>query len=120
MSNIKKPASDTAKVKKLLLFEDDPLAKILKPDYYRFVGKNDLEVIGLSEGNLEGDPGEDPEDPPEDPGEENTLKAPSLSDITFVSATMVTDKNKNQFIEFVFNVKNSVGESVIGVNGYGQ
>ena len=125
MSNIKQPASSTAKVKKLLLFADDPLTKILKPDYYRIVGANDLEVLGLSD-NLEdpskdpGDPGDDPKDPPEDPGEENKLKAPSLSDITFVSATMVTDKNKNQFVEFVFNVKNSVGESVIGVEGYGQ
>jgi hypothetical protein len=33
---------------------------------------------------------------------------------------MVTDKNKNQYVEFKFNIKNHVGAEVIGVNGYGQ
>jgi hypothetical protein len=33
---------------------------------------------------------------------------------------MVTDANKNQYVEFVFNIKNSVGDAVVGVNGYGQ
>ena len=118
MSNIKNPASSTAKVKKLLLFEGDPLIKTLKPDYYAIVGKDTLTGIA--------DPtGEDPGT--EDPGEElpgdpwvNTLKAPSLSDITLVSKTMITDKNKNQYIEFVFNVKNSGGETVVGAEIYGQ
>jgi hypothetical protein len=118
MSNIKNPASSTAKVKKLLLFEGDPLIKTLKPDYYAIIGKDTLTGIA--------DPtGEDPGT--EDPGEElpgdpwvNTLKAPSLSDITLVSKTMITDKNKNQYIEFVFNVKNSGGETVVGAEIYGQ
>jgi hypothetical protein len=61
----------------------------------------------------------DPEEEEEEE-ENNGLKAPSLSDITLVSKTMVTDKNKNQFVEFVFNVKNSGGDTVIGVEGYGQ
>jgi hypothetical protein len=43
-----------------------------------------------------------------------------LSDISLVSKTMVTDKNKNQYVEFVFNVKNSGGDTVIGAYGYGQ
>jgi hypothetical protein len=118
MSNIKNPASSTAKVKKLLLFEGDPLIKTLKPDYYAIVGKDTL--TGISDPT-----GEDPGT--EDPGEElpgdpwvNTLKAPSLSDITLVSKTMITDKNKNQYIEFVFNVKNSGGETVVGAEIYGQ
>lgn len=118
MSNVKQPASATAKVKKLLLYADDPLVKILKPDYYRIIEDGLLEDIpdtvsdfdntandGKSDGNY---------------GEENNLKAPSLSDITLVSKNMVTDKNKNQFVEFVFNVKNSGGSTVIGVDGYGQ
>jgi hypothetical protein len=118
MSNIKNPASSTAKVKKLLLLEGDPLIKILKPDYYVIVGKDTLTSIIDPTGE---DPGEDPEDPelPEDPWV-NKLKAPSLSDITLVSKTMITDKNKNQYIEFVFNVKNSGGETVVGAEIYGQ
>jgi hypothetical protein len=118
MSNIKKPASSTAKVKKLLLFEGDPLIKTLKPDYYVIVGSDSLKSIMDPTGE---DPVKDPEDPeePEDPWV-NTLKAPSLSDITLVSKTMVTDKNKNQYIEFVFNVKNSGGETVVGAEIYGQ
>jgi hypothetical protein len=117
MSNVQKPASATAKEKKLLLFPGDPLIKTLKPDYYVIVEPGTLNVLF--------DSGVDPgdEDPGEDPDEEpyvNDLKAPSLSDITLVSKTMVTDKNKNQFIEFVFNVKNSGGDTVIGAEVYGQ
>jgi hypothetical protein len=119
MSNIQKPASATAKEKKLMLFPGDPLIKTLKPDYYVIVDPGSLEVIFNSSADAsEGDP-DDPEDDPEDPYV-NNLKAPSLSDITLVSKTMVTDKNKNQFIEFVFNVKNSGGDTVIGAEVYGQ
>jgi hypothetical protein len=119
MSNIQKPASATAKEKKLMLFPGDPLIKTLKPDYYVIVDPGSLEVIFDSSADAsEGDP-DDPEDDPEDPYV-NNLKAPSLSDITLVSKTMVTDKNKNQFIEFVFNVKNSGGDTVIGAEIYGQ
>ena len=117
MSNIKKPASSTAKVKKLLLFEGDPLIKTLKPDYYIIVGDDSLKSIITPAVDIL-NPGE--EDPGEDPGEENLLKSPSLSDITLVSKTMVTDKNKNQYVEFVFNVKNSGGETVVGAEVYGQ
>ena len=119
MSNIKKPASSTAKAKRLLLFEGDPLIKTLKPDYYIIVGDNSLKSILDPVDNL--DPDEDPEGP-EDPGDPyvNNLRAPSLSDITLVSKNMITDKNKNQYIEFVFNVKNSGGETVVGAEIYGQ
>ena len=119
MSNIQKPASATAKEKKLILFPGDPLIKTLKPEYYVIVDPGSLEVIFDSSVNAgEGDP-DDPEDDPDDPYV-NNLKSPSLSDITLVSKTMVTDKNKNQFIEFVFNVKNSGGDTVIGAEVYGQ
>jgi hypothetical protein len=120
MSYMKKPASSTAKEKKLLLFPGDPLIKILKPDYYVIVEPGSLNVIfdsGVDPGDDPGD--EDPED--DDPADETVfLAAPSLSDISLVSKTMVTDKNKNQYVEFVFNVKNSGGDTVIGVEGYGQ
>ena len=121
MSNIKKPASSTAKAKRLLLFEGDPLIKTLKPDYYVIVGDNSLKSIldpvdnADQEGDFDGEEFEGPEDP-----YVNNLRAPSLSDITLVSKNMITDKNKNQYIEFVFNVKNSGGETVVGAEVYGQ
>jgi hypothetical protein len=119
MSNVQKPASSTAKVQKLLLFPGDPLIKTLKPDYYIIVDPGSLDVIYDSELDPDDEDYTDPEEEQEE--EENSgLKAPSLSDITLVSKTMVTDKNKNQFVEFVFNIKNSGGDSVIGVEGYGQ
>lgn len=119
MSNMQKPASATAKEKKLMLFPGDPLIKTLKPDYYVIVDPGSLDVI-FDSGVDAND--KDPEDPEEEPDDVyvNLLKAPSLSDITLVSKTMITDKNKNQFVEFVFNVKNSGGYTVIGVEGYGQ
>ena len=116
MSDMQKPASAAAKTKKLLLLPGDPLIKILKPDYYMIVDPGSFESVF----NSSVDP-EDPEDPdnPNDPFDD-LIKAPSLSDITLVSKKMVTDKNKNQFVEFVFNVKNSGGNTVTGVEAYGQ
>jgi hypothetical protein len=111
MSNIKNPASSTAKVKKLLLFPNDPLIKILKPDYYVIVSEDSLTKITDPGKGGEGDEG----------GEVvEGLNAPSLSDITLVSKTMITDTNKNQYVEFVFNIKNSGGETVVGAEVYGQ
>ena len=117
---MQKPASATAKEKKLMLFPGDPLIKTLKPDYYIIVDPGSLDVIFDS--GIDASDEEPEEDPEEEPVEEPAggLKAPSLSDITLISKTMVTDKNKNQFVEFVFNVKNSGGDTVIGVEGYGQ
>jgi len=118
MSNVQKPASATAKVQKLLLFPGDPLIKTLKPDYYIIVEPGSLNVIFDSEVDLEDDDSGDDDD---DSGDETVfLASPSLSDISLISKTMVTDKNKNQYVEFVFNVKNSGGDTVIGAYGYGQ
>jgi hypothetical protein len=111
MSNIKNPASSTAKVKKLLLFPNDPLIKILKPDYYVIVSEDSLtKITDPGEGGEGGEGGEVVEG----------LNAPSLSDINLVSKTMITDTNKNQYVEFVFNIKNSGGETVVGAEVYGQ
>jgi hypothetical protein len=120
MTNIRKSASETAKEKKLLLFPGDPLIKILKPDHYVVVDPGTFapeETGNLADGS---DGSEDPEvpDPPLPP--EDSYEPPNLEDITLVSKKLVTDKNKNQYIEFVFNVKNHVGDSVVGVNAYGQ
>lgn len=121
--NIKVPASKIPKSKKILLYPGDPLIGVLSPDTYVIVNKGSLEPvqsIGVDNGYNPDDPTvpDDPfppEDPPEDP-----RKAPRLEDITLISKTMVTDGNGNQFVEFKFNVKNSVGTEVVGVHGYGQ
>jgi hypothetical protein len=115
MSNIKKPASSTATIKKLLLAPGDPLIKTLKPDYYVIVDPDKLTRISDPAGEDPADEQDDPDDPPVE-----ELKSPSLSDITLVSKTLVTDKNKNQYVEFVFNIKNSGGETVVGAEVYGQ
>ena len=122
MSDMQKPPSSTAKVKKLLLFPGDPLIKTLKPDYYMIVDPGSLNVIYDAELDPDYNPQdfEPDEDEEEEEDESKILKAPSLSDITLVSKNIVTDKNKNQFVEFVFNVKNSGGSTVIGVEVYGQ
>jgi hypothetical protein len=114
--NMKKPASSTTKPQKLLLFPGDPLIKILKPDHYLVVDPSTLEasVSNIANGD-DGDSGSEGGDP-----SVNDLEPPNLEDITLVSKKLITDKNKNQYIEFVFNVKNHVGDSVVGVNAYGQ
>lgn len=117
MSNAKSPASKTAKTKKLLLFPGDPLIKTLKPEYYIVVDPSTLtssDVFDLGGGDTK------PEDPGDGNETESGLEAPNLEDIILISKTMVTDGNKNQYVEFKFNIKNHVGEAVIGVEGYGQ
>jgi hypothetical protein len=120
MSDMPKPASATAKVKKLLLFPGDPLIKTLKPDYYLIVDPGSLQESFDSSIDQNPDDFAPDEDETEEEEEIGGFKAPSLSDIKLVSKTMVTDKNKNQYVEFVFNVKNSGGDTVIGVEAYGQ
>ena len=114
--NIKKPASSTAKPQKLLLFPGDPLIKTLKPDHYVIVDPSTLEasVSGIPNGD-EGDSGSEDGDPTL-----TDVEPPNLEDITLVSKKLITDKDKTQYIEFVFNIKNHVGDTVVGVNGYGQ
>lgn len=121
MSNIKQPASKTAKPQKLLLFPGDPLIKTLKPDYYVIVDPSTLEEISIS-GIENTDEQTTVEDDDAAAEEEfySGLEAPNLEDITLVSKKMVTDDNKNQYVEFVFNIKNHVGDKVVGVTGYGQ
>jgi hypothetical protein len=113
---MKQPASSTAKPQKLLLFPGDPLIKTLKPDYYVIVDPSTLEASVSSIQN--GDEGDTSSEEVVEVVVE--LEPPNLEDITLVSKTIVTDKNKNQYLEFVFNIKNHVGDSVVGVNAYGQ
>jgi len=111
----RQPSSASAKPQKLFLFPGDPLIKTLKPDYYVIVDPYSFEQVVVSDG--EGGEGGEVVDPPPLP---NEFEPPNLEDITLVSKKLVTDKNKNQYIEFVFNVKNHVGDSVVGANVYGQ
>lgn len=118
--NVKVPASKIPQSKKILLYPGDPLIGVLNPDSYIIVSKGSLEPVPTDLGG--GDPGDpDPEDPdPEDPGDPTTKAAPRLEDITLISKTMVTDGNGNQFVEFKFNIKNSVGDEVVGAAGYAK
>jgi hypothetical protein len=119
--NVKVPASKIPKSKKILLYPGDPLIGVLNPDSYIIVSKGSLEQV-QSVGVGNGD--EDPEDPGDGSGDDTEVPepkgAPKLEDITLISKTLVTDGNGNQFAEFKFNIKNSVGSEVVGVYGYGQ
>lgn len=112
--NPRQPSSSNAKPQKLFLFPGDPLIKTLKPDYYVIVSPS-----GFQQGVVSGDDGSSGEEPPQPPPV-NELEPPNLEDITLVSKTLITDKDKNQYIEFVFNIKNHVGDQVVGVKAYGQ
>lgn len=113
-NNTRKSPSSTAKPQKLFLFPGDPLIQTLKPDYYVIVDPATFEQQIQEETQWDSNP-DDPVEPPV-----NEFDPPNLEDITLVSKKLVTDKNKNQYIEFVFNIKNHVGDAVVGVNGYGQ
>jgi len=110
----RQPSSSNAKPQKLFLFPGDPLIKTLKPDYYVIVSP-----AGFQQGAVYGD-NDSGGDGPQEPPPVNDLEPPNLEDITLVSKTLITDKNKNQYIEFVFNIKNHVGDQVVGVQAYGQ
>ncbi len=121
MTNIKVPASQIPKGKKVLLYPGDPLIGVLDPNSYIIVNKGSLDPVYSVQ--VGGDP--DPEDPdPEDPDDPDEpvdpLDAPTLGDIKLISKTMVTDGNGVQYVEFKFNIKNHVGSEVIGVNGYAK
>jgi hypothetical protein len=120
--NIKVPASKIPKSKKLLLYPGDPLIGVLNPDFYIIVEPGSLDpvisynVYNESDEESEDDGGSSADDSVEiDP-----RLAPKLEDISLVSKTMVTDGNGNQFVEFKFNVKNSVGGEVVGARVYGR
>jgi hypothetical protein len=120
--NVKVPASKIPKSKKILLYPGDPLIGVLNPDSYIIVNKGSLDPV-LSVGVDNGD--EDQEDPGDGTGEGGDVdidpkSAPRLEDITLISKNMITDGNGNQFVEFKFNIKNSVGSEVVGVAGYAK
>lgn len=121
MSNQKQQAAKAPKSKKLLLFPGDKLIGVLNPDLYIIVDPSTLtqaEIQGAMDAAAEFIDDPETEVVVEDPTA--GLDAPNLEDITLISKTLVTDGNKNQYVEFKFNIKNHVGSEVVGVNGYGQ
>lgn len=112
------PAGKLVRSAKFNLVEGDPLIDVLKSDLVNIVPANSL--TGKSSGIDNGDP-EDPNDPgdPDDPGDETGLGAPYLSDITILKKEKVRDGNGNDFVRFTVNVKNHVGDSVVGAKVYG-
>jgi hypothetical protein len=110
---------------KLKLFEDDPLTKVLKKEHWDLV---DPFTFQIDEGPVGTTPkdkftfevtiGDGNEDEPEDPGL-TKLKAPNLEDITVVKSEIYFDQKNTPRARFIFNVKNSVGDDVIGVYGKG-
>ena len=116
--NIKVPASKIPKSKKILLYPGDPLIGVLNPDSYIIVNKGSLDpVVSIGVDNGEGDGDGTGEGGDVDV---NPKSAPRLEDITLISKTLVTDGNGNQFVEFKFNIKNSVGSEVVGAVGYAK
>jgi hypothetical protein len=112
------PAGKLVRSAKFNLVEGDPLIDVLKSDLVNVISGNTLS--GKSSGIDSGLPDdlEDPDDP-EDPGDETGLAAPNLSDITILKKEKVRDGNGNDFVRFTINVKNHVGDSVVGAKVYG-
>ena len=121
-NNYKVPASKLPTAKKLLLYPGDPLIGVLDPTSYIIVQKGSLEPIFSFDVDGTGDeePGDGGDLGGGDDVETDPKAAQRLEDISLVSKTMITDGNGNQFVEFKFNVKNSVGSEVVGVNVYGR
>lgn len=114
------PAGKLVRSAKFTLVDGDPLIDVLKPELVNVVPANYLS--GKSSGVGKDESPEEPEDPndPEDPGDETGLKAPDLSDITILKKEKVRDGNGNDFVRFTINVKNHIGDAVVGVKVYGQ
>jgi hypothetical protein len=112
------PPGKLVRSAKFNLVEGDPLIDVLKSDLVNIVPANSL--TGKSSGIDNGDP-EDPNDPddPDDPGDGTGLEAPDLTDITILKKEKIRDGNGNDFVRFTINVKNHVGDSVVGAKVYG-
>jgi len=112
------PAGKVLKAPKYSLVEGNPLIDILKPELVNVVPKNVLsgkfkDVTIDSDDDTETDITE-----PDDTAS-GTQEAPDLSDITIVKKEKIRDGNKNDLVRFTINVKNHVGDSVVGVKVYG-
>lgn len=110
---------------KLKLFEDDPLAKALKKEHYDVVNPFTFNfdasadsTVPKSKFTFEATVGDDNDD-----GDNGDIKiklaAPNLEDITVVKSEIYYDQKNVPHARFIFNVKNHVGDDVVGVYGKG-
>jgi hypothetical protein len=112
------PVGKVLRSAKYNLVEGDPLIGVLKPELVNVMPKNTLA------GKFKDMP-QPPEEQDDDSYDENKdididlRGAPNLSDITIVKKEKVRDGNKNDFVRFTINVKNHIGDSVVGVKVYG-
>jgi hypothetical protein len=112
---------------KLKLFEDDPLVKVLKKEHYDIVDPFTYKIVDNGAGSdptfeatfsaVVGD--DNPDDDEETNKDIQKLDAPNLEDITLVKSEIYYDQKKVPRIRFVFNVKNHVGDEVVGAYGKG-
>jgi len=108
---------------KIHLFPGDPLIGVLKRDLYVIVNPNTFETEDTGSVAGRSSPYDDDDDDgtDDDPDDgKQFMVAPMLGDIKWISSKMITDMNKNQYVEFIFNVRNRVGDSVIGAKVHGQ
>ena len=110
------PVGKVLRAAKYTLVEGDPLIGVLKPELVNIIPRNTL--AGKFKESTQLPPDEDKEDPDVDETVD-TKVAPNLSDITIVKKEKIRDGNKNDLVKFTINVKNHVGDSVVGVNVYG-
>ena len=115
------PVGKVLRAAKYTLVEGDPLIGVLKPELVNIIPRNTL--AGKFKESTQLPPDEDQEDPFGDNIDVDetvdTKVAPNLSDITIVKKEKIRDGNKNDLVKFTINVKNHVGDSVVGVNVYG-
>jgi hypothetical protein len=108
---------------KLKLFQDDPLVKALKKEHVDIINPFTYSFDNDPSGSLpagkftfSGIIGGD------DPAEQTIpggLAAPNLEDITLVKSEIYYDQKGVPQARFIFNVKNHVGDEVVGVYGKG-
>ena len=114
---------------KLKLFEDDPLVKVLKKEHYDIVDSFTYQISDNGAGatpKFESTFSDDilNEDIQDENNTDTTsniqkLDAPNLEDITLVNSEIYYDQKKVPHMSFIFNVKNHVGDEVIGAYGKG-
>jgi hypothetical protein len=113
------PVGKILRAPKYTLVEGDPLINVLKPELVNIIPRNTL-AAKFKESVLPPEEDEDDDDDDKDKDKEINLKvAPNLSDITIVKKEKIRDGNKNDLVRFTINVKNHVGDSVVGARVYG-
>jgi|LauGreDrversion4_2_1035121.scaffolds.fasta_scaffold103634_1 hypothetical protein len=111
---------------KLKLFEDDPLVKALKKEHVDIINPFTYNFDDTPSGSLPANKftfsaviGEDDDDDTDSTKPVEKLQAPNLEDISVVKSEIYYDQKGVPHARFIFNVKNHVGDDVVGVYGKG-